>query len=390
MTQTKHVMPYEIKRFPRSGAIDADGHVAEPSDLWGKYLENKYKSRALRIGTDSNGLEYLESDGKPVPFTAKGIISRVHAMGSDQNAPRTYMGSAPYGSMDPHERLDLMDKENLEKAILYPTIMLNWEHTTPDPEISLAYCRAYNRWIADFCRVGNGRMIAAAQLTLLDVEGSVKEMERAVKDGCRGAFVTLGALTEKPHAHPDHDPLFAKAQELDIPFAIHVAVDLPKYHLARYNWDAWQPKNMFYTMSVVPLGTIEAFLGFFHYGVFEKFPRLRFGVLEAGAGWLGAFLDRLDALKKAHMGWHGTVPLKLKPSEYFKRQCFISGDPDEGAMAYAIKYVGPEVFAWATDYPHPDHTESWGPELEELLENLDERSARLVMGENIRRIYKLN
>jgi|HubBroStandDraft_2_1064218.scaffolds.fasta_scaffold812125_2 hypothetical protein len=54
-------------------------------------------------------------------------------MGSDQFAQRTYMGSAPYGSMYPHERLDLMDKENLEKAILYPTIMLNWEHTTPDP-----------------------------------------------------------------------------------------------------------------------------------------------------------------------------------------------------------------------------------------------------------------
>ncbi len=202
MNQAKHLIPYEIKRFPRAGAIDADGHVAEPSDLWENYLEDKYKSRALRIRTDSDGLEYLESDGKPVPFTAKGIISRVHAMGSDQSAPRTYMGSAPYGSMDPHERLDLMDKENLEKAVLYPTVMLNWEHTTPDPEVSLAYCRAYNRWIADFCRVGNGRMIAAAQLTLLDIEGSVEEMERAVKDGCRGAFVTLGALTEKPHAHP--------------------------------------------------------------------------------------------------------------------------------------------------------------------------------------------
>jgi predicted TIM-barrel fold metal-dependent hydrolase len=73
-------------------------------------------------------------------------------------------------------------------------------------------------------------MIAAAQLTLLDIEGSVKEMERAVKDGCRGAFVTLGGLTQKPHAHPDHDPLFAKAQELDLPLAIQVAVDLAQSH----------------------------------------------------------------------------------------------------------------------------------------------------------------
>jgi uncharacterized protein len=390
MSQIKHGMPYELKRFPRAGAVDADGHVTEPAEVWEKYLENKYKPRALRILTDSDGLEYLESDGQPVPFVAKGIISRVHAMGSDPMAPRTYMGSAPYGAMDPYERLDMMDKENLENVILYPTIMLNWEYITPDPEISLAYCRAYNRWIADFCRVGNGRMVAVAQLTLLDIEGSVKEMERAEKDGCRGAFVTLGAPTEKPHAHPDHDPLFAKAQELDIPLTLHVSVDQARYHLARYNWDSYAPKNMFYTLASVPLGTIEAFLGFFHYGVFEKFPNFRLGILEAGAGWLGAFLDRLDALAKADLWRRVRSASKLKPSEYFKRQGFISGDPDEGAMAYAIKYLGPEIFAWATDYPHPDHTASWVPELEELLEHLDERSARLVMGENIKRIYKLN
>jgi predicted TIM-barrel fold metal-dependent hydrolase len=161
-----------------------------------------------------------------------------------------------------------------------------------------------------------------------------------------------------------------------------------QYHLSRYNWNSWDFRDILYTMSVINLGMIEAVAGFFHYGVFEKFPKLRFGVLEAGAGWLGSFLDRLDALKKSALG--AMVPLRLKPSEYFKRQCFISGDPDEGAMAYAIKYLGPEIFAWATDYPHPDHTESWVPELEELLERLDERSARLVMGENIRRIYKLN
>jgi len=388
MSQTKHAIPYEVKRFPRAGAIDADGHVAEPADLWEKYLEDKYKPRAMRIRTDTNGLEYLESDGNVVPFVSKGIISRVHAMGSDVYGPRTYMGSAPYGSMDPDERLDMMDKENLEKAVLYPTIMLNWEYITPDPEISLAYCRAYNRWIADFCRVGDCRMVAVAQLTLLDVQGSVKEMERAVKDGCRGVFLTLGAPTQKPHAHPDHDPLFAKAQELDIPLTIHVSVDQAKYHLARYNWDSYKPQNMFYTLSLVNLGTMEVLGGFFNYGVFEKFPKFRLGVLEAEAGWIGSFLDRFDALKKTHLG--AMVPLKLKPSEYFKRQCFISGDPDEHAMAYAIKYLGPEIFAWATDYPHPDHTASWVPELEELLELLDERSAKLVMGENIRRIYKLN
>ena len=58
-------MSYVIKRFPHVGTIDADGHILEPPDLWENYLENEYKARALRIGVDDEGYEYLEIDGKP-------------------------------------------------------------------------------------------------------------------------------------------------------------------------------------------------------------------------------------------------------------------------------------------------------------------------------------
>ena len=92
--------------------------------------------------------------------------------------------------MDMKERLKLLDKDGIDKAILYPTIGLLWEAEVEDPELTNAYCRAYNRWIADFCRDSGGRLIPIAHLSLLDIPAAIAELERAVKDGCSGAFVS--------------------------------------------------------------------------------------------------------------------------------------------------------------------------------------------------------
>lgn len=389
-SKTTRAMPYEIKRLPFDGAVDADGHVCEPANLWEDYLEARYRPRAIRVKRDKDGWEYVEADGRVVPLTDHGIVSTFHGMGRGPvpSLDRSYMGTAPFGVMDSHERVELMNLENLDAAIVYPTIGLFWEWVTLDPEITMAYLRAYNRWLVDFCKPGKGRLVPVAHLTLLDVEASVKEMERAVRDGCKGAFVTLGAPTRKPHAHPDHDPLFAKAQELDIPLAIHVSLDPGKYHLARYDLDTWSDEVYFYSLCTENAAMQEALVGFFHYGTFEKFPWLRLGVLEAGSSWIGSVLDKLDAVKETHFGRN--VPLKEKPSHYFKRQCFISGDPDEHSTAAMLKYVGPQCFTWASDFPHADHTASWVPELIEFAELIDPESRKLVLGDNIKRIYKLS
>src|SRR6185295_8750907 len=101
------------------------------------------------------------------------------AMG-DPGAPpsldRRHMDNIPFGAGDPAERVALLDQENLDAALLYPTIHLLWECEVTDPEISLAYCRAYNRWIADFCRDSRDRLVPVAHLTLLDPEGSAAEL----------------------------------------------------------------------------------------------------------------------------------------------------------------------------------------------------------------------
>jgi predicted TIM-barrel fold metal-dependent hydrolase len=136
-------------------------------------------------------------------------------------------------------------------------------------------------------------------------------------------------------------------------------------------------------------GPMMAFSTMFAYGVFEKFPKLRFVVLESGAGWIGWYLDRADAIYDGTL-FGGGVPLSEKPSNYFKRQCFISGDPDEKCLRHIMPYVGIDKFFWASDFPHADHPVNYMEEIHELVEKMSPVGRRGILGENVARALDLN
>jgi predicted TIM-barrel fold metal-dependent hydrolase len=122
-------------------------------------------------------------------------------------------------------------------------------------------------------------------------------------------------------------------------------------------------------------------------GALERFPQLRLGVLEVGSGWIGSFLDRMDAVFET-ISAKG-VRLSTRPSEVFQRQCFISGDPDETAAPLVVEHVGAGCFVWATDYPHPDHPGGWVRALERFVAPLSPATRAKLLGENVARIYRL-
>jgi uncharacterized protein len=134
---TTHQITYD-------GAVDADGHVLEPPDLWENYIDPKYRDRALRIVTDENGLEELEIGGVRSRMSRNGFPSTLGAMGEPDlrsmqlDPERTYLAETPYGAMDPNERLEVLDAEGLDAVILYTTVGLLWEAELEDPELSQA------------------------------------------------------------------------------------------------------------------------------------------------------------------------------------------------------------------------------------------------------------
>ena len=124
------------------------------------------------------------------------------------------------------------------------------------------------------------------------------------------------------------------------------------------------------------------------YGTFDKFPELKSIILESGAGSIRYWLDRMDAVYDSIAGRN--VPLKDKPSFYFKRNVWISADPDEHALPAMVDLCGADKFFWASDFPHPDHTGDYMVELEEMAEKLPPAARQKVLGENVMRVYGLS
>jgi predicted TIM-barrel fold metal-dependent hydrolase len=128
-----------------------------------------------------------------------------------------------------------------------------------------------------------------------------------------------------------------------------------------------------------------ASVGMIMTGVCERFPKLRLGFLEAGGGWMPAWLDRMD--RHYEQDAFGPGGLKIKPSEYFRRQCWISFEPIEGTLAPLADYLGPKNVLWASDYPHADGF----PQARAIIERqgLAETARRAILAESAIRFYNM-
>src|SRR4051794_25927637 len=384
---------HETQRLSFDGAVDADGHILEPPDLWETYLEPKYRDRALRIVVDENGLEALEIGGQPSRMSREGSVSVLGAMGDpdlaaiQKDPERTYLSEAPFGSMDPAERLQLLDAEGIDAAVLYTTVGLLWEAELDDPELSQAYTKAYNRWICEFC-ADSDRLVPTAHLSLSDPAAAAHELERAVGEGARGAYVCPFTHDARPLGHPSNDPVFAAAQDLDVPFAIHPTFE-PQWTKGT-RMGSWENVKQLRLLASVAGsdGVRHQFTTLFDYGVFDRFPQLKVLVLESGGGWIGYWLDRIDAVY-GHTFIGQKVPLEHKPSDYFRERVWISCDPDERTIPSLAERFGADRFLWASDFPHADHTPEYIDDLNELAAAFPEDQRRQFLGDNARALFKI-
>ena len=384
----------DLARLPYAGAVDADGHVLEPPDLWERYLEPRYRDRALRIRKDAKGLEYLEIDGKPSKLVARGMPAGLGAMdrigGIKLERKKTglgYVDNASLGAMDAQERLQRLDLEGIERVLLYPTLGVLWECECEDLDLTQAYVRAYNRWIIDFCSDSGGRLIPIAQLSLGIPEAAEAELRRAAKDGVRGVWVPPFVMSRQALGHPEHHRVFAAAQELGLPLAIHPTFE-PLWAAPGRFGRMTSRRYSFLLNVIAPDAVRHAFTSLFQFGIFDLFPELRVVVLESGAGWIGYWLDRMDAVFESPIG--RSVALKEKPSTYFRRQCWISGDPDETSLAPIIPVVGEDRFFWASDFPHPDHPPDYIENLMRLVATLPPAAREGVLGRNVLDAYRID
>jgi predicted TIM-barrel fold metal-dependent hydrolase len=367
--------------------VDADGHILEPPDLWERYLEPKYRDRAMRVARDRKGLEYLEIDRRMsvgVRGGTLGTLGGAHQDCADLSIAGKYsyweVARRTPGGIDPDIRIREMDEQGIDVAILYGTITLCWEEECTDPELSAAYCRAYNNYAIDFCSKYPDRLIPIAHVNLRDVNLAVEEIER-VKGKARGIFYTPAPLRGISVGDSYYHPFWGAAEAAGLPVSTHVQVR-PGFHGSKLH-RATQP--WLYLMQL-PGETQLSLNCVMQDGVFDRFPRLRYVVLEVGAGWLPHWLERGD--EKYHIfGWASR--LSKKPSELFREHCWISTEVDESTIANVAEKIGARRMLWATDYPHIDAPVNPLPELREHLAALSEADREWILGKSAAELYRL-
>ena len=376
--------------------IDADGHVTEPADLWERYLEPADRPRAIRIARTEAGLEVLLIDGQRHHVFAPGTLGVLGGIGMDpakllEPGCFTYQEACPPGGYDPHARLKVMDEEAIDVAVLYPTIGLTWEGHVQDPRLAAAHCRAYNTWLIDFCRAAPERLIGVAHISLADLDEALREVRRAAKTGMKGVFVRPDLIDGRPLGHPDFDPFWAECQEAALPVGLHVVAREDRPLAA---WWRGQQRELGYGRSgfmfhfaFLTLPVVAAFTSLLQGGTLERFPRLKVAILESGAGWIAHWLQRLDG---KHRLVQAFTPLRMKPSEYFQRQCWISAEPDEATIPVMAELVGEDRVVWASDYPHVDASLGVVATLEERIRSLPEGAQRKILGDNAAQLYGLD
>jgi predicted TIM-barrel fold metal-dependent hydrolase len=123
-------------------------------------------------------------------------------------------------------------------------------------------------------------------------------------------------------------------------------------------------------------------------GVLERHPGLRVAFLEAGCGWVPYWLWRLDASWQ-YMTGEVAENVRLKPSEYFRRQCFVAIEPEEPGLAEVIRQLGPDNLLFGTDYPHADHGDDIVDHVLSLRTVLSEELLHKLLSENPARFYGL-
>jgi predicted TIM-barrel fold metal-dependent hydrolase len=281
-----------------------------------------------------------------------------------------------------------MDEERIDIALLYPTIGIAWEGLVRDPQLATAYCRAYNRWIVDFCSADRRRLVPIAHICLMDPEGAVEEVKRARQDGCRGVYLSPDPASRG--GRQLDDPSLARfwetVQELDMPVAFHVVARSDSMLRPWLGGHENPISQAVFSFAFLALDVMAAFTSMMTRGLFETYPRLRLAVLEAGSNWITAWLDRLDHKFEVLRPFSS---LPLLPSEYFKRQCVISAEPDESLTGRIVEHLGADYVVWASDYPHLDASFHVVRTIRERLARLSEESQRKVLGANALRFYGL-
>jgi uncharacterized protein len=336
---------------------DADSHVMELPEWLPSHAEPGYRDRIPPFSLLSTG-----SRSRVEQMMARGKLRAGNqAERADHEAElMTRKSWEAYGAFHPDDRRRALDLLGFRSQLVFSTFAPTQSEEARDVDLSYAISRALTRGIVEFCS-SDPRLLPATFVPLTVPERAIAEVRFALDAGVKG--VTISPLPPTTHSitHPSLHPFYAQLEERGVPLLFHVEGHAPRKVASGFMNNGWEGQTDFH-------GGGENFTGLVYMAVshwvevalaalifdqvLEKFPKLRVGVIELGAVWVPAWLERLEIVTDTFGRTESRIGgLRLRPTEYVRRQVRVTPYPTEN-VGRLIERAGSELFMFSSDYPH--------------------------------------
>ena len=345
-------MPYASGRVIH----DADAHIMEVPGFLEEHLEARHRAAVTdqvlfprHEGFHSTRLKAdTDTAGPAQDFDEAQIMLRKNweALGSSnrQDRPRS---------------IDLL---GFASQLMFTTALLNYSSVLEggsDVELTYAVARAHTRHMVEFCSVDR-RLLPTGYVPLVDFDRTARAAREAIELGAKALMIPSRCPDGHSPSHIGFDPLWAIAQEAGLPIVFHVGgggtlleeawfnnglPPVPDFHGGDDNF-----KSIDYMAIAYP--PMKALTALVVDRVLDRFPALKFGVIEQGASWVPGWMRNMDSAHNAfYRNEERLQKMSLKPSEFVQRQVRVTPYPHEDT-GWIIANTGDDVCLFSSDYPH--------------------------------------
>ncbi|MFN3236551.1 MAG: amidohydrolase family protein [Pseudomonadales bacterium] len=337
---------------------DADSHVMETREWLEPFLDEELKSRLHPLyGKKPNRIDKLLDTAK----ARKGDPeAEEKAFENPIAGPKGWLAA---GAFDQEERIQVLDQFGFSGQLVFGTASLQPALGADDEGVLYGGARAHNDAMAAFCQADQ-RLFGVGYAPLDNPKRALEEVEASIKAGNKAVMVSAGPAGQRSPGHPDLDPVWATLAEAKIPFMLHIGPGTKTQPKAFQNNGRERSPDLhgggenlrfadYIMLSFAPQVWLTAMV---YDGVFTRFPNLRGGVIESGAGWAPEFLRELDL---GYKSFKRTDPylkdMEMTPSELIRRAVKFTPFPGED-VGRMIRDGGADMFLFSSDYPHPEGT----------------------------------
>jgi predicted TIM-barrel fold metal-dependent hydrolase len=382
--------------------FDADNHLYETTDAFTRHLPDRYRG----------AVDYVEVRGRTkivvrgrisdyIPNPTFDVVARPGAMeeyyrrGNPEGKGRREIFGEPMRAIpafrEPAPRVELMDEQGIDRALMFPTLAsLLEERMRDDPELTHAVIHGLNQWLHETWSFDyEGRIFTTPVITLPIVDKAIEELEWVVERGARAVLVrpapVPGFKGPRSFGLPEFDPFWAKVVEHDVLVGMHSSDSgYDRYYNDWLGSDAemlpFQPQALRMLKSWRPIE--DAVSALICHGALSRFPDLKVAVIENGSSWVEPLMKNLaDVYKKMPQDF------AEDPIEVLKRNVYVSPfwEEDLGELA---DLIGVDQVLFGSDYPHPEGLADPASYVAEL-EGLPDESIHKIMGGNLARLMNV-